>query len=569
MTSTVKLCLLILVTVLSWCSPVLADINLASPPEGAIGEHLRYFQEAETPLGFEQAAKRFATPVQKSQSDILSLGIGAPAVWLHFSVWNPSSREMTRVLLLETAWLDSIQVWYRLPSGDLEQELSGDLYPFDMRVSSQRYYSFQQDFPSGRTEVYLRVATADPMVVPLYLQSPDQSRQRELAEGYFYGAVYGFLFALLIYNAVLSFSLRSGRYLFYALYLACFLMMNVAYSGHGFMWLWGSSLAWQQWGNPVLMVAYGLSGLIFASRFLEVTKRMPKVGRLINLSCLLLPLLLLFCWLSGQIVLALLLAFAFVVVFTVAMIMLGAISLWRGVVAARYFLLASVCAMAGAVATALTVWGWVGYTRLGYHAVEIGMLFEAVLLALALSHQFRVIQAKRTEAEQLAEVDQLTGLYNRHGFEKVSSHLFSTAARHRRDIAVILLDIDYFKAINDSYGHVTGDEVLRQVAGVIEESSREGDVCMRWGGEEFLILMPETTHTEAVALADRLRNMVSHTAVVLEDTTLHFTASFGVAHQSDDNGRIEQLINRADSALYQAKAQGRNQVCCQTAAVLP
>ncbi|MDO8454102.1 MAG: GGDEF domain-containing protein, partial [Sulfurimonas sp.] len=119
-------------------------------------------------------------------------------------------------------------------------------------------------------------------------------------------------------------------------------------------------------------------------------------------------------------------------------------------------------------------------------------------------------------------------------------------------------DIDFFKKVNDSYGHEVGDIALKSVATIIKESARESDIACRWGGEEFLILVPNTNIEELVNFAQRIRKIIESTPVVVEDSGLEFnlTTSFGVALSNKEN--VEEIIDEADQKLYKAKASGRN-----------
>ena len=175
--------------------------------------------------------------------------------------------------------------------------------------------------------------------------------QQELS----YGIVYGFLLALMAYNAILFASLRSSRYLLYALYLAMFVAMNVAYTGHGFAWLWPDSVRWQQWSNPVLMVLYGASGLMFAIRFLDLQVYFPRVRKAVIGFCATFGTLLAAAILLGNQKVALLAAFSFAFLFSIVMLALGVISVRAGQKPAKYFLIAALTAMVGALLTTLAV----------------------------------------------------------------------------------------------------------------------------------------------------------------------------------------------------------------------
>lgn len=155
-----------------------------------------------------------------------------------------------------------------------------------------------------------------------------------------------------------------------------------------------------------------------------------------------------------------------------------------------------------------------------------------------------------------AERDHLTQTLNRRGFEMQLSMACATARRYQRPLTIIFMDLDHFKRINDTHGHAAGDEVLRTVAQLLSEQLRESDIVSRWGGEEFVILSPETPLAEATRLSERLRiKLEAHQ----HPTVGRVTASFGIAELTD-SGSDRDFIKHADQALYAAKAAGRNQV---------
>jgi len=150
----------------------------------------------------------------------------------------------------------------------------------------------------------------------------------------------------------------------------------------------------------------------------------------------------------------------------------------------------------------------------------------------------------------------LTGVYNRHKLEESFEHELLRASRYKRTFSIILLDIDLFKAVNDTYGHQVGDDILIKVAELVQENIRSSDVLGRWGGEEFLIICPETDLTGAGTLADQVRHAIATYDFPVVGKK---TASFGVAC-SNENESKESIIKRADDALYEAKNAGRDLV---------
>ncbi len=161
-------------------------------------------------------------------------------------------------------------------------------------------------------------------------------------------------------------------------------------------------------------------------------------------------------------------------------------------------------------------------------------------------------------ALQSATTDPLTGVKNRTAMDASIKREIGLANRQNSPLSFILFDLDHFKSINDQYGHLIGDQALRMVAKVAEETIRDSDIIFRFGGEEFLVLLSATKISGATLLAERIRNNIEHLEV-FPDLDLRITASMGVVSRSRDED-AESLIGRADSALYIAKNNGRNQV---------
>jgi diguanylate cyclase (GGDEF)-like protein len=186
---------------------------------------------------------------------------------------------------------------------------------------------------------------------------------------------------------------------------------------------------------------------------------------------------------------------------------------------------------------------------------------------LALAEE--VAERRRIEAEregligqlkQMAETDFLTGVMNRRSFYAAAERELSAARRYVRGLAVVMLDIDHFKTINDRHGHQIGDEVLKAVAAICQAECRDSDVVARYGGEEFVLLLQEARPGDARDAAERIRAAVARSRVRVGEAEIAVTASLGVATAGPETAGIDQLIRAADAALYRAKAAGRDQV---------
>jgi diguanylate cyclase (GGDEF)-like protein len=170
------------------------------------------------------------------------------------------------------------------------------------------------------------------------------------------------------------------------------------------------------------------------------------------------------------------------------------------------------------------------------------------------------VKEKTEELQRLAITDSLTQLYNRRYFSEISAQVFEMGKREHEPLSIMMIDIDRFKRVNDTYGHQVGDRVIIKLAEVIHAIKRKSDVACRYGGEEFVLLLPRTTSEGAFKLAQHIRKEIEKTEIVLdEERRIKFTVSLGVS-EADYNrdSHIEEVIRRADDAMYMAKKEGRN-----------
>jgi two-component system, cell cycle response regulator len=162
--------------------------------------------------------------------------------------------------------------------------------------------------------------------------------------------------------------------------------------------------------------------------------------------------------------------------------------------------------------------------------------------------------------ETMATTDGLTGLTNHRTFQERFGQLLERAGRHGYPAAMLLCDVDFFKKVNDNYGHPVGDEVLRRVARVLQDVGRKIDITARYGGEEFAVVLESSTAEQARQVGERLRQEVGKLVIETEKGPLQVTMSVGIAAFPDDARDRAGLVERADLALYHAKHSGRNQV---------
>jgi diguanylate cyclase (GGDEF)-like protein len=187
--------------------------------------------------------------------------------------------------------------------------------------------------------------------------------------------------------------------------------------------------------------------------------------------------------------------------------------------------------------------------------VRLGVELLSGALSNAMQHR---------QIQQLAITDGQTGLYNNRYFYKVLGEEWEKVVRYTRHFSLIIVDIDFFKKVNDTHGHLTGDRVLNQLSKILTHEARKVDTVARYGGEEFTILLPETLVEKARNVAERMRTAVEANVFEGVDVTLSITASFGVADsRNSDFQKGEDIIKTADERLYRAKESGRNRVIAE------
>ncbi|HEY4956325.1 MAG TPA: GGDEF domain-containing protein, partial [Caldimonas sp.] len=204
-------------------------------------------------------------------------------------------------------------------------------------------------------------------------------------------------------------------------------------------------------------------------------------------------------------------------------------------------------------------------------ALNVGSAFGYVVIALAFHATLMALVVARLTAQlrHRSRHDGLTGLLDRRAIEEGLQAQMQRSRRTGETFSVLMLDLDHFKSINDRFGHAAGDRALKHVAVLLEESFREVDRLGRIGGEEFLALMPGATLDAAGPVAERVRERLSASPVVLDSSDVHLSVSIGMAQWNPPDEDVSRLLGRADSALYLAKAQGRDRVVAASAEQTP
>jgi diguanylate cyclase (GGDEF)-like protein len=494
----------------------------------------------------------------------LKIGFSRSAWWVRVTLRNTGATD--RALFLREAYplMDSITLWSPLPDGGWRAVRTGDRLPFASRPYAHHEFLFPIELPAGATRTwYLRFASGGPMDITLHLYEPRTLFAALTAEQLVYGAYFGGFLVLVLYNFFLCLVVRDRVFFWYLAYAISYGTYFSVFNGLSFQYLWPDSPTWANQSGLVLFSSTVVLGLQFTRLFLDTATTAPRLDRVALLLQVfgVLGLVAAFFLPYGALIQPLA---ALTVLATALIIAFGTLGLVEGYRPARWFMLAWAFLLIGVVMTNLKNYGLLPHNLLTQNGFQIGSLCEMVLLSLGLA-------SRVSEMERQSRIDALTRVYNRRYFdERASAELERALGRGTREpLSLLLVDIDHFTRFNDLFGHARGDEVLRQVARILRDGVRRGDVVCRYGGEEFALLLPGTDARQAVAVGEALRRAVADAKASAGGPV---TISVGVAStEAGDMASVTDLFHAADMALYDAKAAGRNRVLRArgNAAVIP
>ena len=534
---------------------------LESPDARIDISSIDYFQEQpNSPLSLLEAKKRFQNDEATSaKTSSLTFGISNKATWIRLSVYNDMTQTVQRRLRAGQIWVEKLDV-YLVHDGDvLSQWRTGDGQPANRHLLPDIGYVFNVQLPPGASSIYIRGYSLDPLTLPIQLQDYSVAQLSDVISHMISGLLYGVLLTLIGYNVVLYLTLKQTVSLYYCLYISCFIIMNLGYSGYAFAWMYPNSPLLQNYATLFFMVFHGVCGLLFVACFLNLPTRMPKANRVLKTYSIIAVAASIVLCVTQQHLWGSFLSFSFLAITTLMLIGIGVVNLGK-TADSVYFLVAVTFSMFGLFITTLSVWGIIPYTYIGYNGAGYGVLIEASILAIILANRLKGIEQERITANYLASYDPLTQLRNRRSFVDVGRQRLHSDMTGQSPTSFVMMDIDHFKRINDTYGHHVGDKVLTHVATFLKENVRTQDVLARWGGEEMVLLLSDMDKDDACAFAESLRERIENMPLQVDEEGIDITISFGVACTQSTNRTLDSLYKKADIACYQAKSLGRNRV---------
>jgi diguanylate cyclase (GGDEF)-like protein len=554
----------IVVLIMLLCG-LLSSIVNAAPPTLQVNHDFKKLELFQMGYFVDPSGNMPISQVQnqhfEASSNSITLGSNAKTTWAKIVLQNTSDSPITLYLHNPYAYYNHAIELNDVVNGQVTRKRLLDM---DNKDTYEWMYQgtavFDITLPRQQvTTLYLKNVSYIYQVFSVELYSQDLSKRVLINQYNDITLIVGMVLALIIYNFFLFLSSRLKEHLFYACYLVSggfWIALSYGLFASFFDVFGSITLKWN-----IALGTMPICLLFFMINIFETRKKYPIEHKALLTTIAILATNSIY----GLFDIISALEYASTLAFIVMSISLCVtISMFaRKHPLALLFLIGHGFFVTFSLLAVLFYQGRIGFNYINSHGVGIGILLESLVLSLIIANRIRTLEkleATQAELQLLASTDPLTQLLNRRSFDLEASALLNQDKQIRFPLSLAILDIDFFKNINDTYGHSLGDQVIVRVADVLRAQCRLQDIVARYGGEEFVILMPNTTREKAHVLAERIRTTLAHTSVQVDQNQLvNFTLSVGISEVDAKTADLQAAINQADKALYKAKNSGRNQ----------
>ena len=581
----------------------------AVTPQLEINEHINsytdfevsYFEEAKnSSLSIKDITK---LDMKNRSSNSFTLGYTVSPVWFKFDIVNKSSNDKDMILELSEMFHRTVDLFVVSPSF-VKHEKNGLNVRIQDRKIEEINPSFNLKFKAGEVKhVYIKLETHYPTFGALYLKTPERYYKDTRIRNYMIIFYFGAIVIIALYNLFIFFYLRDKIYFFYVTYVLFFTVWVTLYKGFISYFVDAEMFDIIQLSLPGFFIMF----ILFSQSLLGTKKQTPRTHFLLNIFIVLLlfsVIGLLTSFQNGFYFINIIITPLLITLLITAIL----ISKEDSRVPKLYFVVLFIYFIGISLVSMLAL-RVVPYHPYIVNSPLLGSFLEITFFSLLLAYrinlsreetllyQSKLLKQESSESIRLSEMvdiktnklnelntklaieleekkklekilllkastDSLTGILNRRSFFETCAKEVQITKRYKHNLSFIIIDIDYFKNINDTYGHLNGDIVLNDIVYVIKNTIRTTDVFGRIGGEEFAVLMPETKQEDAVNLAERIRKNIAVNESILEDNIINVTVSIGLSFMREEDAIIQTVLRRADLALFKAKERGRNQLCC-------
>ena len=533
-------------------------VTLQSPEVNLTSFRIGYYIDESQALGFEDVRQQSF----KETSSTTTLGTNARVTWFRIPLDNQTRQQMALNVHLPHAYHVRSVAFYQERDGQL---VHSDLLDLENVGASKLMFRGSAVYPitlpaHSSTTLYVRSDAYSHQWFALEIFDQEHSRRALVGVSNDIALLVGMMIALVFYNLLLYLATSKIENIYYSFYLIS-----------GLLWIALSyglvASLFDVYGHEVFMLNISLITmpiflLLFMMAIFETRQHYPIEHRF--LQAVLIPLCAMFVWGLFDISGALKPASSMALIMMTVTLSVCVSLLRKGHPLAKYFLVGHCLFVIFNALAVLFYKGLIEPSYLASHGTGLGIMLEALMLAFIISHRIKILEDIRASQEELKEqasTDPLTRLHNRRYFSSEADFLLALCREQKRPMAVMIADIDHFKRVNDTWGHPVGDKVIVRIAQTLKSCCRSRDLLARFGGEEFVILLPDADLRQAAHCAERIRATVAKTAFQMVDgETAHVSMSIGVAPVDVEQDSIQSALDRADQALYAAKQDGRNRV---------
>jgi len=550
----------------------------------------------------EEIKNIFASISPKRLKNSFALGYDTRDHWFHITILNNTQTPKELILELTEQFHKKVDL-YEIGRDGVHIERNGLSVPLQKRSVQTPNPAFRLHFaPHESKDIYIDLASNYSLYGAFQLKSPQHYMQDIRRLTHLYLIYFGAMLSLALYNLFIFFYLRKKVYLYYVGHVLLFTFSVAIYKGFLLPYINMRLYDLSQISIPLFFILL----ILFSQQILKTKEHFPRVHMLLNAFIAVSVISLIWILIDIHDGFYFMNVTAAVIL---PMLMFASLLTTRNdKTVATIYLIALLIFIAGMTSIAILALGLIDYSPWITNIPMFASFFEIVLFSLLLAYRINkmsqestrareeLIKQQKTEKSRLfqevaektkalnqakkrlekeleekkileehlklqATTDSMTGLMNRRALIDEFDKELNRARRTMSPLSCLILDIDHFKQVNDSYGHHIGDLVIKSVAENMKQHTRTIDHIGRIGGEEFAILMPNTHLDDAYQIADRLRDFISRYEMCFDHQTLHITVSIGITDLRDKFETIESILQRADAALYNAKREGRNRVC--------
>ena len=558
-----------------------------------------YVEKLGANMNIEQVSNLY---FNQETSNAFSFGYKENTFWFHFSVSNNTTETKSMVLEFTEIIHETVDLFSL--SNQIIHMKNGLRIPVDAREIKESNPSFPLTFlPYENKDIYVKVSSIYGVFGAIQLKTEEKFNADLQLKKYLYIIYFTAVIIIGLYNLIIFFYLREKIYLYYIAYVFIFVLWAANYKGVLLPFISMKVYDLLQITIPIFFIFF----ILFSQAILETKKHFPVLHKI--LSSFIIVCLVSLVWMFISMHSGFYFMNAAAAPIFPFLLIVSFWALYHKHNAAKIYLIALSIYIVGMSLLSLLALGLLPYNLILSHAAMIGSFFEIILFSLLLAYRINsvrensektqkelIIQQKtestrlfhtvaektmalhrakeqlekelaRKEAleahlKHLASTDPMTELLNRRSFFDICDEAMMEASANEQALTCLIIDIDHFKNINDTYGHDMGDKVIKTIAKLMLDNTRTMDYIGRIGGEEFAVLMPNTDMDSAYQISDRLRENISKYKMLLNDKSVSVTVSIGLSYLTHEDKNIHTLLKRADTALYEAKDNGRNQVCC-------